>query len=263
MRTTTLGASALLLATAAAQAAPVAPVIVTGYNQDYVVEAGSPANAAGVTTGTMDGGFLTPVGGTWYEQGHNAAAPATGVPAKNSLVASAAAPDHVYRFPSSYGPGNGAAGTTNNVFATGQGSGTPTITLTTPARYDTLSLIGSAGHGPISVTYTINYAGGGTQTGTLSVGDWFGGAGPAYVTNGRVTVNTGGFDNVNAGNPRLYTYDIALTNTTANVLSVNLSSASTTGTAAFFALSGNAVPEPAAFGLLGVAGLGLLKRRRA
>jgi hypothetical protein len=135
------------------------------------------------------------------------------------------------------------------------------MTLTTPAQYSTLSLLGSAGHGPNSVSYTINYADASTQTGTISVTDWFGGT-AAYTTNGRVTVGSGTFDSVNGGNPRLYGFDITLTNTTSPVNSVALSSASSTSTAAFFSLSGTPVPEPGTIGILGIAATGLLVRRR-
>ncbi len=245
--------------------AAVTSISVTGYNRDVVVEAGAPTNAAGVTDATMDGGATTPTGGTWYAQGFNTAALATGLPAPGTTITSLTASDHSYTFPLSYGPGNGAAGLTPNAFVVGQGSGSPTVTLTTPARYSVLSFIGSAGHGPVTVAYTINFADATTQTGTISVGDWFAGT-AAYTTNGRLTVNTGGFDNVNAGNPRLYTFDFGVTNTNSAVVSINLSSTSTTGTAALFALSGTAIPVPepstAMFGGLGALGL-LSVRRRA
>src|SRR5438270_854674 len=140
------------------------------------------------------------------------------------------------------GNGDVPAGTTNDAFVVGQGTGSPTITLTAPARYSELSLIGSAGHGPNTVNYTITHADATTETGTLTVGDWFNGTPAAYNTNGRLTVGTGAFDNVNAGNPRLYSFDFPVTNTTSPVTSVALSSASTTSTAAFFALSGQPVP---------------------
>lgn len=258
-----LALSSLLLSGAwagVASAAAVIPISVSGYNQDVVVEAGAPATAAGVTTATMDGGVTAPTGGTWYEQGFNTNALTTGLPAKGTIIVSAVAADHTYQFPKTYGPGNGAAGTTNDAFAVGQGSGSPTIALTTPLAYSVLSLIGSAGHGPNTVNYTITHADTTTETGSLSVGDWFNGT-AAYNTNGRLTVNTGAFDNVNAGNPRLYAFDITLTNTTSPVISVGLTSSSTTSTAAFFALSGSPVPEPATLGIVGIGLAGLLVRR--
>jgi hypothetical protein len=240
--------------------AAVTSIAVTGYNRDIVVEAGAPVNAAGVTDATMDAGTGNN-GGTWYAQGFNTSAPTTGLPAPGSTIISLTAADHSYTFPLSYGPGNGAAGITPNAFVVGQNSGSPTITLVTPLQYSTLSLIGSAGHGPVSVNYTINFTNGSpSQSGTISAGDWFNGT-AAYNANGRLTVNTGAFDNVNAGNPRLYTFDIPVTNTTSPVASVTLSSTSTTGTAAFFALSGTAVPEPSAALLAGLSVLGLLGRR--
>jgi hypothetical protein len=252
---------ASLGSTALTASAAVTSIAVTGYNRDVVVEAGAPTNATGVTDATMDGGFTTPTGGTWYAQGFNTAAPTTGLPAPGSTIVSLLAADHSYTFPSSYGPGNGAAGLTPNAFTVGQGSGSPVIALVTPLRYSALSLIGSAGHGPVTVNYTITFADTTTQTGSIAAGDWFNGS-AAYNTNGRLTVNTGAFDNVNAGNPRLYTFDFNVTNTGSAVTSIALSSTSVTGTAAFFALSGTAVPEPSSLLLGGLSVFGLLGFRR-
>jgi hypothetical protein len=247
-------------ATALTASAAVTSIAVTGYNRDIVVEAGAPVNAAGVTDATMDGGAGN-TGGTWYAQGFNTSAPTTGLPAAGSTIVSLLAADHSYTFPISYGPGNGAAGLTPNAFVVGQNSGSPTVGLVTPQRYSTLSLIGSAGHGPVTVNYVINFADATTQSGTISTGDWFNGS-AAYNSNGRLTVNTGAFDNVNAGNPRLYTFDFAVTNTASPVTSITLSSASTTGTAAFFALSGTAVPEPSSLLTAGLTAFALLSSRR-
>lgn len=115
-----------------------------------------------------------------------------------------------------------------------------------------------------TVSFTIQFVDATTQTGTLTVGDWFNGSPVAYNSNGRVTVGTSAFDNVNAGNPRLYSFDIAVTSTTA-IESIALDSTSTSSTAAFFALSGTQiVPEPSTVALVLLsllAGLGASRRR--
>lgn len=246
-------------------AVTVSPIAVSGYNQDVIVEAGAPANAAGVTTATMDGGSANN-NGTWYEQGYNGAAPANGLPTHGSTITSASASDHTYQFASSYGPGNGAAGTTNDAFVVGQGTGSPTITLAVQAAYSTISLVGSSGNGPNPVSFTIRFTDATTQTGTLSVLDWFNGAPAAYIANGRVTVGSGSFNTVNGNNPRIFDFDITV-NSTVPISSIALSSAAAK-TAAFFAVSGAQIaPEPSSLALIllaGCGGLGLIavQRRR-
>jgi hypothetical protein len=75
----------------------------------------------------------------------------------------------------------------------------------------------------------------------MVVPDWFFNVPIAWDAQGRVDVNSGSFNNVNAGNPRLYAEDVVLTNTGSPVTSINLSwdSGNTgNGLAAFFAVSG-------------------------
>jgi hypothetical protein len=261
---TLLAASAAALGMMATAHAAVTSIAVTGYNQDVIVEAGAPLNATGVTTASMDNG-LGGTGGVWYEQGYNAGSPLTGVPAKGTTIISSSAADHSYTFASSYGPGNGSAGTTNDAFVVGQNTGAPTISLATASAYSLISFLASAGHGPNTVNFVINFADSSTQSGSFVVADWFNGAtNLAYTTNGRTSVNTGSFDNVNNNNPRIYSYDVTVTNTTSAITSISLSSASTTSTASIFALSGTAVPEPSSM-ILGATGLlfaaGLRRRR--
>src|SRR4029077_21248863 len=66
-------------------------------------------------------------------------------------------------------------------------------------------------------------------------------ASPAYAANGRVDVQTFMFDSVSSGNPRVYSRDIALTNKTSPVVSIDLTNASASGgNVGIFAVSGAA-----------------------
>ena len=209
------------------------PVTITGYNEDMIVEAGAeklPPNGL-YTTASMDTGTAN-TGTGWYVKGFDPAATNTGLPAAGSTIASAAALDHQFTFAPSY--------TNNNVvFVDSANSGT--MTWATPSKHSALSFLASAGHGPIIVDYTVNYADASTENGIFTVNDWFNNTPVAYNPNGRVDVVSGAFTSVNGSNPRLYTVDITLGNPTTPVDSVNLSydAANTnSGLVAFFAVSG-------------------------
>src|SRR5438093_5943555 len=113
-----------------------------------------------------------------------------------------------------------------------------TLTLSTPARYSALSFLLTSGNGAGSVGVTINYAGGGTQSATISSPDWFNGGPIAVDANGRVNVALSDFNNVTNGQPRMFQQDLTLTNTTNNVVSIGFTWGGTGGNReAIFALS--------------------------
>jgi PEP-CTERM motif-containing protein len=246
-----LVAAALAPAVASAQLAPV-PII--GYNADVIVELGAPVNLHDAVTATMDAGAAEN-GDTWYQLGFNASAPTTGLPAGSNVASQT---------------GNGtfaiqpAVG--NNAVLLNSATPTTTLNLITPAPYSRLALYSSSGNGSGTLTYTLHFADGATETGTFTSPDWFNVTqNVAYVANGRVEPNDRSFDAVNSGNPRVYEQAFNVTNTGANLTGMDLrwtGSAANTNTA-ILGVSGVAVPEPAALGLLGICGLGLLVRRRA
>lgn len=219
------------------------PLKSSSYTEDMVVERTAPAVPNGLhTTASMDAGTAN-TGNGWYEAGYDTSAAATGLPAAGSTITNQSASDHLYTFASSY--------TVNNV-AYVDSSHSSTLTPVNPAAYDTLSLLLAAGHGPVIVDYKVNHADGSAEAGVLNVPDWFFNAPVAWDAEGRVDVGTGTFNNVNNSEPRLYSADIALTNTASSVNSINLTwdkGNSGTGVVAAFAMSGTPpyIPPPLLF----------------
>lgn len=209
------------------------PIVFTGYNKDMIVEAAAqalPPNGL-YTTASMDGGTAN-TGNSWYVKGFDTAAATTGLPAAGSTIASAAALDHQYIFAPNY--------SSNNVLMIDP-SNSGSLIWATPTKHSALSFLVSAGHGPITVDYTVNHADTTTETGTVIVPDWFNNTPVAYNANGRTDVASGFFDSVNGANPRIYTVDISLNNSVSPVNSVVLSydpGNANTGVAVFFAVSG-------------------------
>jgi hypothetical protein len=249
----------------------VAPITVTGYDYDFVVETNAPhggrilsqtmVNGTNLwaTTVSMDNDTIT--GTAWYEQGYNLnnddsgsyVIPndnmlGTGIPRAGSTFTDVAG-SHTFTMPSDYTVNNALYISDLDTYTNG------TITLTTPAAFTGLSFLGAAGNGPVNVNYVITHTGGKTETGVLSIQDWFSGSAPAaWVANGRVAVDTAQFSNVNstnfpnfsAGYPRLIENDIVLTDTTDPVVSIYLENTNgadqglSSGRFSIFALSGSA-----------------------
>lgn len=177
----------------------------------------------------MDAG-LGNSGYSWYEAGFNADAPDTGLPAPGSTITSETLPDHSYILAGSY--------TNNNAFLVDSTVSNATVTVTTPAAYSGLSFLTSAGNGAVTVGVRVHHADGSVETNSFVSADWFGGTNVAFTGNGRFDVGSRAFDNVSSGNPRLYSADITLTNTTSPVSSIDLTLAAGTGHAGVFAVSG-------------------------
>jgi hypothetical protein len=241
-------ATALVPAVASAQ---LAPVQITGYNQDVIVEVGAPADLHEAVTATMDA-YTAETGDTWYQLGYNTLAPTTGLP--TGVVTSQT--------------GNGTfaiqSAAANNVVMLNSAAPAATINLVTPLPYNNITLFSSSGNGVGTIGYTLNFAGGAPQTGTLTSPDWFNvDENVAYVANGRVEPDDGSFDAVDSNNPRVYEQAIDVTNP-ANLTSITLTftGSGTSTSTAVLGVSGIVVPEPAAFGVLGLGAAGLLARRR-
>ena len=239
----------------------VAPIAVTGYDYDFVVETAAPQPGR-ILSQTMSNGtnlWATDqsidneenTANSWYEQGYNINNDAsgtlnnplhnltgTGLPHPGGFITNAAQ-DHIYQMAHSYT-------VPDSIYINDQDAYTnATITLTTPAVFSGLSLLASAGNGPVVVNYVINYQGGTKQSGVLSIADWFDGSNPTFIAKGRVAVDSAFFDSVNSGFPILHQNDIVLTDTTDPVVSIYLENTNgvseglVSGRFAILAVSGN------------------------
>jgi hypothetical protein len=240
----------------------VTPILVTGYDYDFVVEATAPrdgrvlsqtiVNSTNVwaTSDSLDS--ETNSGTSFYEEGYNINnadsgswnnpsqnLTGTGIPHPGTYLTNATG-DHIYQMPPSY--------TANDAIYIGLTLTNDTITLTTPTAYTGLSFLGSAGSGPVSVFCIVNHTGGKSETNILTVNDWFNSsAAYAWIANGRVAVDTAQFSNISSGNPRLLENDIVLSDTTDPVVSITLLNTNTTGgRIAILAISGSAGALPPA-----------------
>jgi len=229
-------------------AAAMIPLGATGWNQDIVIGAGE---TAADRTATMDGG----AGGganTWYGIGFNAGAPTTGLPTVLTTSQTSGADLSFQLQPFD---------TSNAVLDGGN------LALTSPTPLARLALIGSVGAGSTpSLSVQVNFADSSSETFNIGNGgiggDWFNNSPIAFTASGRINVDSGGFDNVNNANPRLYESILTLANQTSNVVSVDITE-SDNGHLAVMAISGEAIPEPSV-SLLGLLALGAtaLRRRR-
>jgi predicted alpha-1,6-mannanase (GH76 family) len=222
-----------IMAVSGANGGSFSPIVVTGYNQDIVVEAaaGKPGALSGVTTATMDAGTNN-ASSTYYEAGYVPQAPGTGLPRAGTLLTNVSAADHVYRMPPSY--------TTRNAVLISSNSPTATIVPTAPVSVAGLSFLIAAGHGPLTLACLVHHADGTTESNSIISADWFNLAPTAWFANGRVSVNDSTVNSINSGNPRLYAADLSLADAASPVTSIRLDylSGSAGANAVIFAVSG-------------------------
>jgi hypothetical protein len=270
--------------TGSAMAANMPISLSSGYNQNAVLGSGTGSYTS--VTAAMDGAIFSLPGSnyqyvppynfsadTYYTVGYNATATTTGIPLGTSIT-SASNSNTTFEF-------QPVAATNNAIVLTNQtgASQNDTLALSSPAAYGTLAFLGVDNSG--SMTYTINFQGGATQTGTLSFPSWFpaGGTPYAYQPYGRVFITgttnpdlstnmsgVGNFDAVgNSSGPQIFEVDLSVTDTTDPINSISLD---LTGggpsyeSDAIFALSGQAVPEPISLGLISIGAAGMLMKRR-
>jgi hypothetical protein len=238
----------------------ITPIAATGYNQNMII---SLASGSANITATIDGGTAK-TGNTFYEMGVNPNTPMAGVPNAGVVFGSNTDANHTFVFQP-----NGAG--QNDAVMLDQVNTTGALALTTPKTYSLLSFLVAGGNGGAPIGFTVHYAGGGTQSTTMAIPDWFGNGPIAWDANGRVSlnadgsINTSDFNNTNNNNPRMYQLDLPLTDTVDAVQSVSFTWQGTAGNGdedVVFGISGAAVPEPSSMALLSVGAIGLLVRRR-
>jgi hypothetical protein len=240
---------------------PVAPIAVTGYTYDFVVEATAARRGqlvsqqivAGTnvwaTSQTMDNDANT--GFAFYERGYNfnlinnlpftygnpavdAVAQASGIPPHGSTFTNAAG-DHIYKMAPDY--------TTNDVVWVSPTVTNATITLVTPTAATALSFLSAAGNGPVNPVVVVHHQDGSAETNTITIVDWFSGNTPMYIPNGRVDTGSGQYSQVvvtGTGADRLFGSDLPLTYTVSPVTSIDLVYTNTGGRAGIFAVSATA-----------------------
>ena len=193
------------------------PLDPSSFNHDIVVEVDAMPGLVSVTIATVDEGTGN-TGSTWFEAGYNAAAQDSGLPPAGTEFTSVSSANHVYRMAPSYTAANGVLINTTATEAT--------LTPTTPAAYAALSFLTSGGRGGGQINVTVTHADGSTQESSIFSPDWFNGTDPAWIAYGRVNAQNFTFDTqgsiTDPGNPRLYSRDVTLNNTTSPVTSIKL-----------------------------------------
>jgi hypothetical protein len=223
------GGRAAIFAVSGSVGGNFAPVTISGFNRDMIVEPGATTPNAfyGATTATMDTG-TTNTGNTWYEKGFGGQT--TGLPLAGSTFTNGI---RAWRMAPSYAANNALLIAPNVAFGT--------LTLSAPATLSSLTVLNSAGTGPVNIDYTVYHVDGSTESGTFSALDWLNTTANAYTANGRFNTDTAAFGNVNA-NPqvvRLFFNDITVS-TASPVSRVDFSVPGVTGRVGIFALSGQA-----------------------
>ena len=218
-----------------AQFVPV-PLTAESFNHDIVVEKEAPHPFTPVTTASMDGGTNNG-GATFYEVGYNLDALETGLPIAGSTFFSQDLPDHSFELAANY--------KASNALLIDQAHTNGTFTLGTPAAYSSLSFLTAAANGPVGLNYTLTFEDGHTETGTFSAQDWYNGTNVAVNLNGRVVATSGLFESVNTSNPRVYSADVAVVNSSERITKIELSfgTGGANGRAAILAVSGSTGAE--------------------
>jgi autotransporter-associated beta strand protein len=173
------------------------PISVTGFNENVVANGtNTPSN------------FDIPNGYGFYQSGYSGSSNyGYGMPTSNNQTFTSATGSNT-SFQFQPYTGNDALMISKNESSLPSSA---TLTLSTPGYYSSLAFLDSDANTTSTITYTINYAGGATQTGTFSAYDWYnGGTTVALSGVGRIKTTTLAVDTGTAlTNPNLYEVDVA------------------------------------------------------
>lgn len=255
-------------------AGPMAPVALTGFNQNGIVP-----NSYTVTSGAaIPANIAQPINGPG---GDNYALMTTtnggGLPTNGLIVSTFAGTSSVSgqtTFQLQPYTGNTVLNLNNSA-----GTGTGTLTLSNPGEFSKLAILAVRDDGGATESVTLNFADGSKVTTDFEALDWYGpGAGTTADGNnygiadagvGRISTTNSGGD----GGVDLYQTTLNLANLSSNgttfanysgetLVSLTFADSSTSGATDILAISGTAVPEPATLGLLACAGAALVLLRR-
>lgn len=242
----------------------VAPVTVTGYTYDFIVEATAahPGRVTSqivvdstnqwATSQSLDSDANT--GNAFYEKGYNFnnlnSSPhpspndnltGTGLPHPAALVTNGAT-DHVYLMAPSY--------TTNDAIFLSSLVTNVSVVFNSPTNLTAVSLL-AAGAGASTVRIVAHHQDSTLETNVVTVPDWFNNSAPTVIaTGGRVAVDNANFDvrNDANGDPRVFSCDaLFLGDTNSAVVSLDLVYTNTGGRCAILAVSGASGAVPPIF----------------
>lgn len=173
---------------------------------------------------------------TWFEQGLYTPNASFGLPAAGTTIVSLSQADHSFNLPPTY-IGNNDVMVESNV-------PNAAITFSPAALGTSLSFLCMAGNGATVVSYVVHHADSTTETGTLTIPDWFGPGTAAEVMSVGARVDALGINfqfpgsaNGFTGNaPYIWSLDLPVTSSSA-VTSINFAWVSG-GVANFFGVSG-------------------------
>lgn len=229
------------------------PLQVSGFNQDVVVEANSPATPRTLftaTTATWEGGTAN-FGRTFYEIGmdrSDATRLKLGLPAPGSTFTNSAG-NRAYRMAPSY--------TANNGLLLDQAHPSGTLQITGGGTYNSLSFLGSTANGDAPISISVMHSDGVTDFYTTNAPAWNAAGTPAYDPNGLFAPQDATFQNVNpSGNEGvLWSIDIPTTNSTAPITSVEFGySGDAARHTVVFAVAGRTASSGVFFGPVNVTG---------
>ncbi|MDQ6630262.1 MAG: hypothetical protein M3Y82_00715, partial [Verrucomicrobiota bacterium] len=194
------------------------PLASSSYNADVIVEKTAIPSLKVVTTASVDQGTANG-NNTWMEAGFDPANPTFGLPAPGTVITALSNANYSFQMAPSYTAPNGFLIDTVITNAT--------ATFVTPAAYTLLSFLGSGGNGGDVIGVKVYHQDGSFEMGgayQFGCPDWFSGSSNVvFIANERVASTlTFTYNNINSNNPRLYSRDIALTNTTSPVIKVDL-----------------------------------------